>query len=366
MRLLCTLRDPTQSEQLSAYLSSKGISNNVSPEKNNDWGSEDYGTYVYRIWIIDEDQLDLGNELYEQFLKSPPPPVLKVLPKKTPRPAKIQVEPSGNITWYIILVCCLLLGISAMTSPKFTDDSSQVYVPAFTSPIKKELLFDYPKAYEILSKIITLFGIDALEGKATAPQANVLIQELNNTPYWEGAYDLVLGKGTLNAPLFEKIREGEVWRIFTPIFLHGDIFHLMFNMLWLYVLGRQMENRLGGIRYILFILLTAAFSNTVQYLMGGPNFIGFSGVLCAMITFIYVRQKIAPWEMYNLQRSTFMFIMIFIFAMAGVQALTFGLELFTGQTLTTSIANTAHLSGAFLGYCLGYTPWFAKPKKISA
>lgn len=366
MRLLCTLKDPAQTEKLSNYLASNGVANNVSPEKNQDWGSDDYGTYVYRLWIIDEDQLDQGNALYEKFLKAPPAPVIKITPKKTQRQAKQRIEQSGTITLYLVIVCCLLLAISTFTTPKFTDEASNVYIPAFTSPVKKELLYDYPKAYEILSKIITLFGVEALEGKVTTPQAAALIQELNATPYWEGIYETFLGKSNPNAPLFEKIREGEVWRIFTPILLHGDIFHLLFNMLWLYVLGRQMEGRIGAARYIAFILITAAFSNTMQYLMSGPNFIGFSGVLCAMITFIYVRLKIAPWELYNLQRSTFLFIMIFIFAMFGIQVLTLILQILTGQTLTTSIANTAHLSGALLGYLLGYTSWFAKRKKITA
>lgn len=366
MRLLCTLNDPVQTEQLSNYLAANGVANNISPEKNQDWGSNDYGTYSYRLWIIDEDQIDQGTALYEKFLKSPPPPRIKIPPKKTRPAARRQVEQNGTLTLYIIILCCLLLAISNLTAPKFTDDAANVYVPAFTSPVKKELLYDYPKAYEVLSKIITLFGVEALEGKSTSPQATALIQELNSTPYWEGIYEMFLGRSNPDAPLFEKIREGELWRIFTPIFLHGDIFHLMFNMLWLYVLGRQMENRLGISRYLLFILLTAAFSNTLQYLMSGSNFIGFSGVLCAMITFIYVRQKVAPWELYNLQRSTFLFIMIFIFAMFGLQVLTLILQILTGQTLTTSIANTAHLSGAFIGYLLGYTSWFAKRKKITA
>lgn len=366
MRLLCTLQNPDQTEQLSNYLTANGVENNVSPEKNQDWGSDDYGTFVYRIWIIDEDQLEYGMQLYEKFIKEPPTPVKPSIKPKAPRPAKQREPQSAPLTLYTIILCCLLLALSSLTSPKFTDDSSQVYVPAFTSPVKKELLYDYPKAYEILAKIITLFGVEPLEGKTTNPQAEALIQELNSTPYWEGFYEFFLGKGNPEAPLFEKIRQGEVWRIFTPIFLHGDVFHLLFNMLWLFVLGAQLETRLGKSRYVIFVLITAAFSNTLQYLMSGPNFIGFSGVLCAMITFAYMRQKMAPWEGYRLQRSTFLFIMLFIFAMFGIQVITLVLQILTGQQLTTVIANTAHLSGALLGYLLAFTPWFTKQKKISS
>ena len=46
---------------------------------------------------------------------------------------------------------------------------------------------------------------------------------------------------------------------FFPILLHADIFHLFFNMLWLIVLGKQIEQRLKTGRYVLFILLIAMY-----------------------------------------------------------------------------------------------------------
>jgi GlpG protein len=77
-----------------------------------------------------------------------------------------------------------------------------------------------------------------------------------------------------------------------------------------------------------------------------------------MLTFIWRRQTEAPWEGYQLQRSTFIFIMIYIFSMFAMQALAFILEVFTGNTLSTAIANTAHLSGAAIGLLLARMPLF--------
>ena len=71
------------------------------------------------------------------------------------------------------------------------------------------------------------------------------------------------------------MRQGEVWRVLSPVFVHQDIFHLVFNMIWLAMLGRQMEKRLGGFRYVVFIALVGIVSNTAQYFMSGSNFMGF-------------------------------------------------------------------------------------------
>ena len=174
------------------------------------------------------------------------------------------------------------------------------------SKAKKDLLYDYPKAYEIVDKLVKLYGIDKLEDPKALPQEGKdLMRKFTETPYWQGIYQVFLEHyhniSAPVAPLFEKIRQGEIWRLFTPALLHSDILHILFNMLWLAVLGKQIEQRIGMGKYLLFILIAGVFSNTCQYLVGGVNFMGFSGIVCAMLTFICMRQKIAPWEGYPLK-----------------------------------------------------------------
>jgi len=43
--------------------------------------------------------------------------------------------------------------------------------------------------------------------------------------------------------------------LFTSMFLHGGIFHLAGNMLYLWIFGNNIEDRLGIFRFILFYLL---------------------------------------------------------------------------------------------------------------
>ncbi len=239
--------------------------------------------------------------------------------------------PLGPLTKFIVGFCTLLFAISAITTP--TDETG----PAL-STIKKEMLYDYPKAYELNQ----------------------------NIPYWEGFYNQIVShfkEGTafkIQAPVFEKIKQGEVWRLFTPIFLHGDIFHLLFNMAWAIVIGRQLESRLGLFKTSLFILITALVSNTAQYLMSGPNFIGYSGVLCGMFAFIWVRQKKAPWEEYDLDSSTALFILVFVSGLFLFETFATLLNIYGNIYISPNIANTAHITGGLTGAFLAALPYFSR------
>lgn len=52
------------------------------------------------------------------------------------------------------------------------------------------------------------------------------------------------------------IQNYEVWRFLTFQFLHGDLFHLGFNMYALYIFGNLVERYLGSGRYLWFYLLS--------------------------------------------------------------------------------------------------------------
>jgi len=52
----------------------------------------------------------------------------------------------------------------------------------------------------------------------------------------------------------------------TSIFLHGGWLHLLGNMLYLYIFGDNVEDRLGHFRYLLFYLLCGVFASIVQVL----------------------------------------------------------------------------------------------------
>jgi len=380
MRAIGRLKDPERANRFSRFLHAHGIDNRIEGVTNNDWGSDDYGTLTITVWVLDEEQWERASEWLSYFKEHPDDPRFKTAakePEPSPPPPENRepqqetlVQKLGLVTFIILAVCGALFLIGNATRPPIKGEPPEKLplIALYGSPVNDELMYDYPKAYRILDQLQARFGIAGLrEPETLPPEGKALLDQFNQTPYWEGIYDKIVlhirkpgAPWNFKAPMFEEIRRGQLWRLLTPCFLHFDIFHIFFNMIWLIVLGKQIEKKLGPWRYILLIIAAGIFSNTAQYLMSGPNFIGFSGVVCGMIAFIWARQRYAAWEGYELQRATIVFISAFILAVLGLQIAFFILEVL-GRPLPFSgmIANTAHLTGALAGFLLGRSRYFA-------
>ena len=182
---------------------------------------------------------------------------------------------------------------------------------------------------------------------------------------WKGVVPLLITKYKTGhfgpkEPLMEKIGQGQVWRFFSPCLLHKDLFHLLFNMSWLWILGAQIEVRLSFRRFLLLLVILGVVSNTAQYFMGGPFFLGFSGVVAGFLGFIWMRQKIAPKEGYPLPRSAALFLFYSILGMMFLEAILCILQMVLPFTVPFNIANTAHIVGAVTGLILGKATFFAR------
>lgn len=77
------------------------------------------------------------------------------------------------------------------------------------------------------------------------------------------------------------VAAGEWWRIFTPIFLHAGLTHILFNMWALWVLGPQIENGVGAGPYLGAFLASAGMGGAFLFVLGDPAAVavGASGAI---------------------------------------------------------------------------------------
>ena len=145
---------------------------------------------------------------------------------------------------------------------------------------------------------------------------------------------------TPGAPAFSEILGGELWRIVTPMFLHFSPLHLLFNMMWLWDLGRVLETLRGRGFYLGFVMATGVVSNLAQYaITANPLFGGMSGVVYALLGYFWMQGRNNPDAGFRLSQNT-VIIMVGWFVLC-----------WTG--LLGPIANWAHTAGLLIGVAWG-------------
>jgi rhomboid protease GluP len=94
----------------------------------------------------------------------------------------------------------------------------------------------------------------------------------------------------------ELIMRGELWRLFTPMFLHGSILHIGFNMYALYILGPGMERYYGHTRFLGLYILAGFAGNVGSFLFASSPSLGSStaifGLLGAQGVFVYRNRQV--------------------------------------------------------------------------
>jgi rhomboid protease GluP len=92
------------------------------------------------------------------------------------------------------------------------------------------------------------------------------------------------------------ILDGQLWRLITPMFLHGSILHLGFNMYALYIFGPGLERHYGHWRFLLLYFLSGFAGNVMSFLFSASPSLGSStaifGLLGAEGVFLYQNRGI--------------------------------------------------------------------------
>lgn len=74
--------------------------------------------------------------------------------------------------------------------------------------------------------------------------------------------------------------------LITSMFLHGSILHLLFNMLYLWIFGNNVEDFLGPFRFILFYIISglgASFTHIIFNANSKVPMIGASGAIAGVL-----------------------------------------------------------------------------------
>ncbi len=94
----------------------------------------------------------------------------------------------------------------------------------------------------------------------------------------------------------ELIEAGQIWRLITPILLHGSVLHIAMNMYALYILGRRLERFYGHGRFLLLYLLSGFAGNVLSFVLTSYPSLGAStaifGLFSAEGIFIYQNRKL--------------------------------------------------------------------------
>jgi len=94
----------------------------------------------------------------------------------------------------------------------------------------------------------------------------------------------------------ELIVLGQYWRLITPMFLHGSIIHLGFNLYALYIFGPGLERHFGRPRFIALYVLSGFAGNVMSFIFTSAPSLGSStaifGLLGAEGVFLYRNRRL--------------------------------------------------------------------------
>ena len=337
MRFIGDLEDSRQARDFAAFLLVKGIATQVDELEE---GKR------CEIWVKDEDQCDDALADFNAFKLNPNDSkysgavqqaqvLVREEEKKRQQAQKRMVKVSGGVlpkrkplTIGIIVVCVLVGLLTSFGEGLGNGEDARV---KFDDPVYRALQF-------------------------VCLRSAVLDKELES---WNGANP----KDDISLRL-ASIRRGEIWRLFTNVFIHYGIFHLVFNMVWFFQFGTLIENRYGTLKFGALVLATAILSSLLQGTVPGSiggsvpgitpggywisAFGGMSGVVYGLFGFIWMKSTYDPNFGYRLSQSTVIILMGWLF-FCMLPA-----EMRAGIGFGTNVANWAHGVGLIVGLAVGY------------
>ncbi|MCX4034282.1 rhomboid family intramembrane serine protease GlpG [Aeromonas caviae] len=149
-------------------------------------------------------------------------------------------------------------------------------------------------------------------------------------------------------PTLAQFTDWQAWRYVTPAFIHFSVLHLVFNLLWWWYLGGQIEQRLGSGKLFILLIIGAALPNIAEFFASGPRFGGLSGVVYALLGYSWLRTRLQPDCGLAMPPALMGFMLVW-------------LVLGFLDMLGTPTANMAHLVGLLVGLAQGWLDRHHRP-----
>ena len=300
MRQIGTIADEKQAQRIADYLLTQGMPA-ICESEGEHWV----------IWIRDENHVESARAVLDDFRQDPEAERFRAAPKQA------DVMRSEEVRRRI------------QHQKNTVEVRTQWQGPLRRrAPLVAALI-----GLSVFCSVVTNFG--------RPPQRN---GQVFNTLMMADIRDMASPDAVNRDPL-AKLKSGQLWRVVTPVFLHGGWIHLFFNMYWMLILGPSIEMRRGTVRFGLIALILAISGNLAQFFIGGsPFFLGMSGVVYGLFGYMWIKRIQGTDTAYPINDGT-IFIML-LFLVLG----------FTGSLdgMTGGIANWAHLGGLLGGMAVGY------------
>ena len=277
MRRIGSFSDGSLARQFCDYLVTQSIESTTESDQE---GSET----VWNIWIRDERDLERAREEFAAFQAAPHEERYQVETEVERIRSEQVAEQQRRIKQHRKLVQSMPRRSGSQFGPMIGGSAKQQNIPVTIAVI--------------VISVAASFMTNMCEPKSRADRIT-LEQQVYFAMSFVDPREYIKSEGDP----FASLRQGEIWRVVTPMFLHGGIMHLVFNMLWIYSLGSALE-RLHGSLLFLLLLLGAELSGTAltvvtidmdflpEALRGSAFSIGASGAVYGLFGFLWIRPQI--------------------------------------------------------------------------
>jgi membrane associated rhomboid family serine protease len=158
------------------------------------------------------------------------------------------------------------------------------------------------------------------------------------------------------AVMLSALKKGELWRLITFQFFHGNILHLIFNLVMLWWISRELETVIGRAHYLMIYLIGGVVGALLQLVVFQNSLlVGASASIFALLITLAMKQPNLPVSLMFLPGLTLklknLVIAFIVLDMISAFAQIISRNYQGARILTESqVASLSHLGGALLGF----------------